>query len=123
MKIHIDTSSAEEQAKAQKVKAGPTSKGKGTASSSSAQKSGGKQQPQPGQQPAMPGQQQQNKPTRPLTKKPPNEPRAPKDVQAARKQQTAMLKARQDRETQGKQSSFQRDADVGAGFWPPIALW
>lgn len=121
MKIHIDTSSAEEQAKAQKVKSG-TSKGKGTASS--AQKSGGKQQGAAGQQPAMPGQQQQKpKPTRPLTKKPPNEPRAPKDVQAARKQQTAMLKARQDRETQGKQSSFQRDADVGAGFWPPIALW
>lgn len=52
---------------------------------------------------------------------PMQEPPAPPDVQDARAYQSAMLKMRQDRETQNKLPGYPRDVDAGAGYYPALS--
>lgn len=117
MKIHIDTSTPQDQASAKNklnqktVKKKSASPGQSGAPSPSATPSGA---PQPGAVGAQP-------PQKPLPKKPPKEPKAPDDVNQARAQQTQVLQARQSREVAGKIAGGPRDVDAGSGFWPPLS--
>lgn len=113
MKIHIDTASEEEKAKAKKI--GPSSS---SSSSSKASSSQGKPSSPPN---GTAGQAQAKKQPKPnLPKSPPKEPKPPTDVRNGRKVQTTVLKERQKRETQGNNYGS-RDIDAGAGFWPPLS--
>lgn len=94
MKIHIDTADEKEKAQAKNIANKPTPTQ--TKKSSAAK-------PAP-------------KPKANLPKSPPKEPKAPKDVVAARKTQTNVLQARQSRELQGQTDAFKEQA--GVGFWP-----
>src|SRR2546430_6023330 len=99
MEVHINTASETEKAKAKKVKGTPAKK------------------PSAQSAPA-PAPAQKKKPN--LPKSPQKEPKPPSDVKSARKQQTRVLKERQNRETQGK-AFGSRDIDAGSGFWPPLS--
>jgi hypothetical protein len=114
MKIHIDTASAEEAAKAQiKKQAGPgkpgqtSGKGKTTAGKKGSSGSGTPAQGQPAQPKKV-------KP-KPLPKVQ-KETKPPADVADARKRQTSVLKERGKREVQGKFKGPSRDVDAGTGF-------
>lgn len=127
VKIHIDTSTAEEQAKAKiaKDKAGTTAKGKSGASSST-NKSGAQAQQQANMSPAMPGQGAMMNPMQPqaqkapMPKSPRKEPKPNDETVKARSNQTDVLKSRLERETKGKIAGATREADTGPYFYPPL---
>jgi hypothetical protein len=114
MKIHIDTADEKEKAQAKTI----ATKGNATKSSAK-QKPGTPMNTKPAQQ-SQPSQQPLPKQKANLPKSPPKEPKAPKDVVAARKAQTDVLQARQQRELQGKTDAFKEQA--GVGFWPTMFL-
>ena len=122
MKIHIDTSTPQDQASAKnKLNQPKTAKKKSTSSGKppqpGAQQPANQGVPATAQQGAVGAQPQQ----KPLPKKPPKEPKAPDDVTQARAQQTQVLQARQQREVAGKIAGGPRDVDAGSGFWPPLS--
>jgi hypothetical protein len=116
MKIHIDTASAEEQAKASvKKQQGTGTPKKGTKPGQSGGKKGtssGSGTPASGQ--AAPAQPKPVKP-KPLPKMK-KETKPPPDVADARARQTSVLKERGKREVQGKFKGPARDVDAGVGF-------
>lgn len=95
MKIHIDTSTEQEKAKAKNIAKKPASPAK---------------QPSAKPAPAKPA------PKPNLPKSPPKEPKAPKDVASARSRQTDVLKERQKRELAGQNDTFHQQG--GTGYWP-----
>lgn len=115
MKIHIDTSTPQDQASAKNKLNQKTVKKKSATPSSTGSPT---QQPPGAPQPGAVGAQP---PQKPLPKKPPKEPKAPDDVTQARAQQTQVLQARQSREVAGKIAGGPRDVDAGSGFWPPLS--
>ena len=114
MKIHIDTDTAQDKAKAQNTaQKKPATNGK-TASAQAKKPSASQAQGTP----TAGAQQPQAKP-QPRVQMPdklPNEPKPPKDVAAARKQQSTALKQRQQREVSGSTPAPIRDIDAGSGF-------
>lgn len=130
MKIHIDTGSPEEKAKADNIAQKgasssakkPSSSAKKGASSSSSKKPANSASPATAA-PATPAPVQ----PKPIPKGPPAEPKAPPAVAAARQKQTAVLKVRQQKETQGNLKGLSgpsRDVDAGPnlgyGLFPTI---
>jgi hypothetical protein len=119
MKIHIDTGTPEEKAKADTIaqkgaaaagkKPSPQKKG---ASSSTTKKPGASPSSGAATAPAAPAPVQ----PKPIPKGPPAEPKAPPAVAAARQKQSATLKVRQQKETRSNMTGLQgpsRDVDAG----------
>jgi hypothetical protein len=93
MKIHIDTSGQQSAQPTNKTQKASTASPK-----------------------AKPSKQQPARSKSSLPKKPPKEPTPPKDVVAARKRQSSVIKARQGRELRGHDVAVREQA--GIGFWP-----
>jgi hypothetical protein len=93
MKIHIDTADEKEKAQAKNIAKKPAPAAKSTSNANTTT---------------------QAKPN--LPKSPPKEPKAPKDVAAARGRQTDVLKQRQQRELAGQSDTFHQQG--GTGYWP-----
>jgi hypothetical protein len=119
MKIHIDTGSPEEKAKADAIQQKGSTPGKKTTSPAkgapgqkkpSPTAATGSPTPAPAQAAPAPVQ------PKPIPKGPPAEPKAPAAVAAARQRQSSVLKVRQQKETRNNMKGLQgpsRDVDAG----------